>query len=236
MAKNPGYIFSYTTMKPFSQILITLAITTSASFAEPPPPTEPGQHQAASAAEFFKKLDTDGDGSLSLDEFKAGPAGQKNPGMAEEYFKKLDQNGDGKVTLEEFTSRPKSTSLGDHPEKPKTTTPSGTSSVYQPPNYAARYPNARHPYSRYSGPVRPQATTAPFTPSTKAATSPKANPAKSYSAPVKAEKTTKSIAAAPKPKTATQAQHGPSSTVRQPEPNSSTHKKKGSPYAVPASS
>lgn len=50
-------------------------------------------------------MDTNGDGTLSQIEFKAGPIGQKNPTLAETYFKKLDQNGDGKLTQEEFTMR-----------------------------------------------------------------------------------------------------------------------------------
>ena len=47
---------------------------------------------------------TNGDGAITLDEFKAGPVGQKNPAIAEEDFKKLDTDGDGKLTLQEFTA------------------------------------------------------------------------------------------------------------------------------------
>ena len=52
--------------------------------------------------EIFKKLDTNNDGSLSLDEFKAGRMAQRDPSKAEEMFKKIDTDSDGKVTLEEF--------------------------------------------------------------------------------------------------------------------------------------
>lgn len=50
----------------------------------------------------FKKLDTNGDSSLSLDEFKAGPRGQKDPTKAEEVFKKIDSDSSGSVSLEEL--------------------------------------------------------------------------------------------------------------------------------------
>ncbi|MEI6607811.1 MAG: EF-hand domain-containing protein, partial [Verrucomicrobiota bacterium] len=50
----------------------------------------------------YMVLDTNADGLLSLEEFKAGPAGQKSTTKAEEYFKLLDKNSDGNVTLEEF--------------------------------------------------------------------------------------------------------------------------------------
>ncbi|MEI6178588.1 MAG: EF-hand domain-containing protein, partial [Verrucomicrobiota bacterium] len=52
--------------------------------------------------EIFKKLDTDGSGGISLEEFQASPKGKENPERAAEFFKKLDANGDGQVTKEEF--------------------------------------------------------------------------------------------------------------------------------------
>ena len=67
-------------------------------------PATPAPHHPAATnpADIFNKLDTNGDGSLTFEEFKAGPVGQKSPAKAEEYFKLLDKDGDGKVTLEEF--------------------------------------------------------------------------------------------------------------------------------------
>jgi Ca2+-binding EF-hand superfamily protein len=56
------------------------------------------------SAEAFKKLDTNGDGKISLDEFKAGPMGKKDPAKAEEMFKKKDTDGDGFLSLEEFSA------------------------------------------------------------------------------------------------------------------------------------
>lgn len=55
----------------------------------------------AKLEEYFKKLDANGDGKLSLAEFKGKAEGDRAAKM-EERFKKMDKNSDGSVTLEEF--------------------------------------------------------------------------------------------------------------------------------------
>jgi N-acetylgalactosamine-6-sulfatase len=57
----------------------------------------PGQRVKA-----FSRWDTDKDGSLTLDEYKAGLKGQEG---LEARFKHFDKDGDGKLTLEEFVGR-----------------------------------------------------------------------------------------------------------------------------------
>jgi Ca2+-binding EF-hand superfamily protein len=50
----------------------------------------------------FKKIDTNSDNSVSLDEFKATKQAQKDLTKAEAAFKRKDKDGDGKLTLDEY--------------------------------------------------------------------------------------------------------------------------------------
>jgi Ca2+-binding EF-hand superfamily protein len=52
---------------------------------------------------FFKQRDKDGDGKLTLDEWKAGMPEDK-AAKAGDFFKRLDKDGDGKLTLDEWKS------------------------------------------------------------------------------------------------------------------------------------
>lgn len=52
--------------------------------------------------EIFKKLDTNGDGAVSKEEFLASPRAQKDPEKAGKRFDDLDKNKDGKLSLDEF--------------------------------------------------------------------------------------------------------------------------------------
>lgn len=52
-------------------------------------------------AKFFDKKDADGDGFLTLDEFKAGMP-EKAAGKADARFAKIDANGDSKVSRDEL--------------------------------------------------------------------------------------------------------------------------------------
>lgn len=104
-------------MKSITSILALLAVGTTLALADDKPanppagdakPAAPAAGDAAKPkrdpAEVFKKLDTNGDGKVSLEEFKAGPAGKKDPAKAEEIFKKKDKDNDGFLTLEEFSA------------------------------------------------------------------------------------------------------------------------------------
>ena len=80
-----------------------------------------------SPEEILKKLDTNSDGKISLDEWKAGPRSQKDPAHAEEMFKKLDANHDGFITLDELKA------MGqhhhEHGKKGEHTSPSPSAST-----------------------------------------------------------------------------------------------------------
>jgi hypothetical protein len=60
-----------------------------------------GERKGPNAEKQFQKKDLDGDGLLSLEEFKAGMP-EKMGTRADVRFKNLDTNGDGKLSLEEF--------------------------------------------------------------------------------------------------------------------------------------
>jgi hypothetical protein len=103
-------------MKSITSVLAALALGTTLAVAadeKPAAPAAPAAPRAAKPAgekpkrdpaEVFKKLDTNNDGKISLEEFKAGPAGQKDPAKAEEIFGKRDKDGDKSLSLEEFSA------------------------------------------------------------------------------------------------------------------------------------
>jgi hypothetical protein len=107
-------------MKSITSLLAVLAIGSTLALADDKPaapaggdtkpaaPTAPAAGDAGKPkhdpAEVFKKLDTNGDGKISLEEFLAGPAGKKDQEKAKETFKKKDKDGDGFLSLEEFSA------------------------------------------------------------------------------------------------------------------------------------
>lgn len=87
-------------MKICIQTLGIMAIAASLSYGQDAPKKE--GKQPPDPEKMFKKLDTDSNGAVSLDEFKASPRGQKNPDKAGEIFKKIDADSNGSISLEEF--------------------------------------------------------------------------------------------------------------------------------------
>jgi Ca2+-binding EF-hand superfamily protein len=85
-------------MKFIIGIVTALAICTLAATAAEAKKGAP----KADPETYFKKLDKDGDGCVTLEEFKASGSAKKDPAKAEEAFKKKDKNGDGKLSLDEF--------------------------------------------------------------------------------------------------------------------------------------
>lgn len=75
-------------------IALPLGLALAADPAAPKPKRDPAQ--------IFKGIDHDGDGSISLEEFKASTVGQIDRSRVESVFKKKDADGDGKLTLTEY--------------------------------------------------------------------------------------------------------------------------------------
>jgi hypothetical protein len=105
-------------MKTLLTMTTLLAIATGFATAEEGKPGKPGRPGGPGGPggdgkgrpgpeQIIQRLDTDKDGSVSLEEFKAGPRAKQDPSKAEEMFKKLDTNTDGKISLEEFKAAPR---------------------------------------------------------------------------------------------------------------------------------
>jgi len=72
-------------------------------------PRKPGEGKPGEGKrnpeEMFKKLDSNGDGAVSKDEYLAAPFAQKDKAMAEKRFGAQDKDKDGKLSKEEFAAR-----------------------------------------------------------------------------------------------------------------------------------
>jgi hypothetical protein len=80
-------------------------------------PPSPAEMQAERAA-LFTQADADGNGTLSLDEFKTFESLMHDK-MVERHFKDLDTNGDGAVSLDELQAdRPPGPGPGHPPWGP----------------------------------------------------------------------------------------------------------------------
>jgi hypothetical protein len=99
-------------MKSIMPLLAVLAVSSTLALADDKPaaPATGAADATAPAkpkrdpAETFKKLDTNGDGKLTLEEFLAGPQGKKDPDKAKAYFQKLDKDNTGSITLEQWVA------------------------------------------------------------------------------------------------------------------------------------
>ena len=80
-------------------------------FAQSPP--SPAEIEAERAA-LFSQADADGNGTLSLDEFKTFESLMRDK-MTEHHFTHLDANGDGGVSLQELQAAPAGPGFGHPP-------------------------------------------------------------------------------------------------------------------------
>ncbi len=93
-------------MKAIASTLAILALAATLNAAEGDAKKPEAGKKKANPEEMFKKLDKDSNGSISKDEFMAGP-GKKDAAKGAEMFGKKDKNSDGSLSKEEFIAAPK---------------------------------------------------------------------------------------------------------------------------------
>jgi hypothetical protein len=72
---------------------------------EQPAPQAKRQGKKGNPEELFKKLDTNSDNAVSLEEFKAGAGGKRNPDRVDAMFKRRDKDGNGTLSVDEFKAQ-----------------------------------------------------------------------------------------------------------------------------------
>lgn len=93
-------------------VAAALLMSGSAAFAQQGQGQGPGSGKgAAQHAAMMKAMDTDGNGSVSLDEFLNAPRGNSKQSAdtikqrRTAHFKQLDRNGDGVLSLDELPTK-----------------------------------------------------------------------------------------------------------------------------------
>lgn len=89
-------------MKTCIQTLGILALAITFTHGQDAPAGGGQEKKRPDPEKIFKKLDSDGNGSVSLEELKASHKGQKDPAKAEEVFKKIDADSNGSISEQEF--------------------------------------------------------------------------------------------------------------------------------------
>jgi Ca2+-binding EF-hand superfamily protein len=115
-------------MKSFCAVAAVAFVSLTVAWGQDEKAGEEHEHAKRSPEEILKKLDTNNDGKISLDEWKASPRNQKDPARAQEMFNKLDANHDGFITLEELKAHPMGQHHHEHGEKGEHTSPSPSAS------------------------------------------------------------------------------------------------------------
>lgn len=90
-------------MKALTSILAVLALAVTVNAAEGDAPKK----KAFDPEAAFKKLDSNSDGSISKEEWAAGPQAKKDAAKADKAFAAKDKDKSGSLSKEEFVAQGK---------------------------------------------------------------------------------------------------------------------------------
>jgi Ca2+-binding EF-hand superfamily protein len=96
-------------MKPSSLFVIGAALSSiflASCETNQPQRGGGGGGQSPDRKTMFIRIDQNGDGVVTRQEFMASPNAQRNPDQAPQVFRRMDRNGNGTLSRQEFVAGP----------------------------------------------------------------------------------------------------------------------------------